>query len=215
MTFSDAKTALAPYVDNGVNATDDRVVARLNEAQRRLIDQYNFLVRREQLEQPEKIFVAQAGNSTQNLILDNYDATKVMVLALWREENNELDMAATLEKKALDMIERDLIRDVETERRDQFQTLETTYAYTTLGNLTGRLGLETLARYRLPKVRIQSYIRGAYRMAVDHYNFVVRREVFDLPQIHDNTLTTDTSTMAISPEVIREIVLNQMAQDQA
>lgn len=224
MTFDAAKTLIAPVVDNGVNSGDSRIASRINEAQRRLIDQYNFLVRREQLEQATLTYTdggrapipadGETGNAN-FLILDNYDATKVMVLALWREENNEMEMATTLEKKALDMIERDLVRDVEVTRREEFQALEADFAFDTLGSLTGRIGLETLARYRLPKSRIQSYIRSAYRMAVDHYNFVIRREVYDLPRISDNTLLNDNSTLTISPEVIRELVINQMADDQA
>jgi hypothetical protein len=218
MTFSGAAAAIAPYVDNGVNSGDTRIAARLNEAQRRLIDQYNFLVRREQFEKTEKTYVERAANSTSDLILDNYDATKVMVLALWREENNELEMAATLEKKALDMVERDLVQEVESDRRTEFQTLENSNAFNTLGNLTGRVGLETLARYRVPKSRIRSYIRSAYRMAIDHRNFVIRREVLDLTLITltEPILPNDNSTIDnVSIEVIRELVLGQMAQDQS
>ena len=36
ITLSEAKAFLAPYVDNGIYPTDDRVIARINEAQRRL-----------------------------------------------------------------------------------------------------------------------------------------------------------------------------------
>lgn len=224
MTFADARTALAPFVDNGVNSTEtDRIEAKLNEAQRRLIDQYNFFVRREQLEKTALVWRAGGtlpvivGTQTTPpaLILDNFDATKIMVLALWREENNELEMAAALEKKALDMIERDLVQEVETERREAFQTLETSNAFNTLGHLTGRIGLETVTRYRLSKTRIQSYIRSAYRIAVDHYNFIVRREALELERINNSALPDDSSVLAISPEIIREIVLSQMAQDQA
>lgn len=217
MTFSQAATAIAPYVDNGVNSGDTRIAARLNEAQRRLIDQYNFLVRREQFEATKKTFVERTANSSSDLILDNYDATKVMVLALWREENNELEMAAALEKKALDMVERDLIQEIESSRRTEFQTLESSNAFNTLGNLTGRIGLETLARYRAPKSRIRSYIRSAYRMAIDHRNFLIRREALDLTQVTltEPILPDDSSVINdVSIEVIRELVLSQMAQDQ-
>lgn len=225
MTFANARTALAPFVDNGVNSTEHtRIDTKLDEAQRRLIDQYNFFVRREQLEKPALVWTAGGTTTTTtgggtpppaNLILDNFDATKIMVLALWREENNELEMASALEKKALDMIERDLIQEIETERRNDFQDLETNNAFNTLGHLTGRIGLETVTRYRLSKTRIQSYIRSAYRTAVDHYNFIVRREALELERINNPALPGDSSVLAISPEIIREIVLNQMAQDQA
>jgi len=211
-TFTSARTALAPYVDNGVNSTDTtRIDSRINEAQRRLIDHYNFLVRREELERAALVYAA----SPTNLILDNLDATKVLILGLWREENNELEMAASLEKRALDMVERDLMQEVETERRDAYQLLESSKGYNTLGGLVGRLGLEVVPRYRIAPDRLRSYIRAAYRMAVDHHNYVVRREALSLPAITANTLPTDDSTLAISPEIIREIVISQMAQDNA
>jgi hypothetical protein len=211
-TFTSARTALAPYVDNGVNSTDTtRIDSRINEAQRRLIDHFNFLCRREELERAALVYAA----SPTNLILDNLDATKVLILGLWREENNELEMAASLEKRALDMVERDLMQEVETERREAYQLLEGSKGYNTLGGLVGRLGLEVVPRYRIAPDRLRSYIRAAYRMAVDHHNYVVRREALSLPAITANTLPTDDSTLAISPEIIREIVISQMAQDNA
>jgi hypothetical protein len=211
-TFTSARTTLAPYVDNGVNSTDTtRIDSRINEAQRRLIDHYNFLVRREELERPALVYTA--GSASSNLILDNLDATKVLILGLWREENNELEMAASLEKRALDMIERDLMQEVETESREAYQLLEGSKGYNTLGGLVGRLGLEVVPRYRIAPNRLRSYVRSAYRMAVDHYNYVVRREALDRPAIAANTLPTDDSTLAISAEIIREIVISQMQQD--
>jgi uncharacterized protein (UPF0297 family) len=210
-TFASARTTLAPYVDNGVNSTDTtRIDSRINEAQRRLIDHFNFLCRREELERAALVYAA----SPTNLILDNLDATKVLILGLWREENNELEMAASLEKRALDMVERDLMQEVETDRRVAYQLLERK-GYNTLGGLVGRLGLEVVPRYRIAPDRLRSYIRAAYRMAVDHHNYVVRREALSLPAITANTLPTDDSTLAISTEIIREIVISQMAQDNA
>jgi hypothetical protein len=211
-TFTSAKTLLAPYVDNGVNSTEStRIESRINEAQRRLIDHFNFLCRREELERAALIY--SAGTPTSDLILDNLDATKVLILALWREENNELEMAASLEKRALDMVERDLMQEVETERREEYQSLESSNGYNTLGGLVGRLGLEIVPRYRIAPDRLRSYIRAAYRMAVDHHNYVVRREALDRPAIAANTLPTDASILAITPEIIREIVISHMAQD--
>jgi hypothetical protein len=210
-SFTDACDALASCVDNGVASTDTRVAKRVNEAQRRLIDQYNFLVRREELQSTQLVY---APNPT-NLIFDNIDATKVMILSLWREENNELEMAAVLEKKAIDMVERDILQAVETDRRGKYQTLEagTTTPYNTLGGLVGRLGLEIIPRYRIAPDRMRSYVRASYRMAVDHHNYIVRRESLHLPAITDNTLPFDSSELKISPEIIRELVINQVTQD--
>jgi hypothetical protein len=212
-TFTAAKTALAPYVDNGLDPDNARVTQRINEAQRRLIDHYNFLSRREELEKTPLVFVE--GGVSGNLILDDIDATKVMILALWREENNELELATALEQKALAFVERNLLQEVEYARREEFQSLESAYPITQRDGLVGRIGLETVARYRLSADRLRSYVRQAYRDAVDHYNFVIRREAFDRPKIVSNDLPQAASPLEISPEIIREIVTIQLTQDRA
>lgn len=211
-SISTAKTLLAPYVDNGLDSDNARVAQRIDEAQRRLIDHYNFLSRREDLEKTPLVYVS--GGTAGNLILDDLDATKVMILALWREENNEVEMAASLEQKALAYVERSLIQKIEQARRTEFQGLETTYGITQRDGLVGRIGLEMVSRYRLSSNRIRSYVRQAYRTAVDHHNFVIRREALNRPIIVTNDLVQAGANLEISPEVIREIVLSQITQDQ-
>lgn len=179
VAYTAARTALAPYVDNGVAATDTaRIDQRIDEAQRRLVDHYNFLSRRE--ESARTPLVWQAGGTTGNpatgnLIADNLDATKNMVLALWREENNQLDLATTLETKAYSYIERNLLNEIERERRSSFETLAL-QSQNTFGGLVGKIGLETLVQYRLPESRIKSFVNQAYQQAIDQHNFVSRRE---------------------------------------
>jgi hypothetical protein len=179
VAYTAARTALAAYVDNGVAATDTtRIDQRIDEAQRRLVDHYNFISRRE--ESARTALVWQAGGTTGNpatgnLIADNLDATKNMVLALWREENNQLDLATNLETKAYSYIERNIINEVERERRTAFEALAAS-SQNTFGGLAGRIGLETLVQYRLPESRLKSFINQAYQQAIDHHNFVSRRE---------------------------------------
>jgi len=103
-TYLEARSLLAPYVDNGVAVTDTtRIDQRIDEAQRRLIDHYNFLSRREESARPPLVW-RKGGTTgiptTGDLILDNLDATKNMILALWREENNQLELATGLETRA-------------------------------------------------------------------------------------------------------------------
>jgi hypothetical protein len=161
-TFASARTALAPYVDNGVNSTDTtRIDSRINEAQRRLIDQYNFIARREELERPALIYTA----SPTNLILDNLDATKVLILCLWREENNELEMASNLEQKAMGMIERDIISAVERERR------------ITTGEV-GRLHNELPTGLKMPTSRMTVLLTQSETEATAQREFIQRREEF-------------------------------------
>jgi hypothetical protein len=218
-TYLEARNLLAPYVDNGVAVTDTaRIDQRIDEAQRRLIDHYNFLSRREEMEQAALTWQAggTTGNpSTGNLILDNLDATKNMVLALWREENNQLELATGLETKANSYIERNLMNDVERARRTTFQTLATNNSQNTFGGLTGRIGLETLVQYRLPESRIKSLINQAFQQAIDHHNFVSRREDKSRTPITYSALTTDgTQFNSLLPvEVVRLLTLSLVVSD--
>jgi hypothetical protein len=218
-TYLEARNLLAPYVDNGVAVTDTtRIDQRINEAQRRLIDHYNFLSRREELEKSPLVW--QSGGTTGvpttgDLILDNLDATKTMILSLWREENNQLELATALETKANSYIERNLMNEVERARRTTFQSLATSNGQNTFGGMTGRIGLETLVQYRLPESRLKSYINQAYQQAVDHYNFVSRREDKAKTSLTFAALTSDAAQFdsLLPVEVVRLLALSIIAAD--
>jgi hypothetical protein len=212
---------MAPYVDNGVATSDTaRIDARIDEAQRRLIDQYNFISRREESERA--LLVWQSGGTTGvpttgDLILDNLDATKNMILALWREENNSLEQAAALEKRSYDYIERNILNAVERERKTTFQALATASNQASFGGLTGRIGLETVAQYKLTESRIKSYINQAYQQAVDQYNFVSRREDNKQSAITFSALSnnSDQFNSLLPSEVVKLLTLGLIATDNA
>jgi predicted urease superfamily metal-dependent hydrolase len=218
-TYFEARNLLAPYVDNGVAVTDTtRIDQRIDEAQRRLIDHYNFLSRRE--ESARTPLVWQTGGTTGvattgNLILDNLDATKNMILAIWREENNQLELSQGLETKAYSYIERNIVNDVERERRTAFEALATASNQNTFGGLAGRVGLETVAQYRVPESRIKSFINQAYQQAVHHYNFVSRREDKSRTPITFAALTSNATTFdpLIPIEVVRLLTLALIVTD--
>jgi hypothetical protein len=163
-SFAAAKTLLAPFVDNGVSPENARVTQKINEAQRRLIDHYNFLSRREEFEQPALVY--QDGGSGGALILDNLDATKVLILALWREENNELEMATALETKAFSYLERDLMAAVERSRR-------------VVTGEAGRLHNELPNGLKIPTSRMGVFLTQAQADAQAHQQFVQRREEYN------------------------------------
>ena len=217
-TYLEARSLLAPYVDNGVAVTDTtRIDQRIDEAQRRLIDHYNFLSRRE--ESARAPLTWQTGGTTGvpatgNLILDNLDATKNMILALWREENNQLELATGLETRAYSYIERNITNDVERERRADYEAL-TVNDQNTFGGMVGRVGLETLIQYRTPVSRIKSIVNRAYQQAIDQHNFVSRRENLERNTITFNALTLDIETFdALLPdEVVRLLTLSNVITD--
>jgi len=217
-TYLQARTLLAPYVDNGVAVTDTtRIDQRIDEAQRRLIDHYNFLSRRE--ESARTPLVWQAGGTTgvaatASLILPNLDATKNMILALWREENNQLELSNGLETKAYSYIERNITNEVERERRTAYESL-TVNGQNTFGGMVGRVGLETLIQYRMPVSRIKSFVNRAYQQAIDHHNFISRRENLERNTITFNALTLDIDAFdALLPdEVVRLLTLSNIVTD--
>jgi hypothetical protein len=217
-TYLTARAHVAPFVDNGVAATDtSRIDARIDEAQRRLVEHYNFISRRE--ESARSPLVWQAGGttgspSTANLILPNLDATKNMILAIWREENNQLELAQALETKAYSYIERNLMNEIERERGTEYAAL-TAYAQNTFGGMVGRVGLETLVQYRMPVTRIKSIVNRAYQQAVDHHNFVSRKEDLAQGSVTYNTLTGDTDAFnALLPdEVVRLLTISNVVAD--
>jgi hypothetical protein len=125
--------------------------------------------------------------------------------------------AGAMKQQAVALIERNVTTAVEKARRTRFQTLATASNQNTFGGLAGRIGLETVARYRLSEVRIKSYINQAYQAAIDHHNFVARRETYDRAALTFAPLTQDTDAFnaVIPAEVVRLIVLSYIANDQA
>ena len=217
-TYLEARNLLAPYVDNGVAVTDTtRIDQRIDEAQRRLIDHYNFLSRRE--ESARSPLTWQTGGTTGvpttgNLILPNLDATKNMILALWREENNQLELSNGLETKAYSYIERNITNEVERERRTAYESLTVT-GQNTFGGMTGRVGLETLIQYRMPVTRIKSFVNRSYQQAIDHHNFISRRENLERNTITFNALALDIDVFdtLLPDEVVRLLTLSNIVTD--
>jgi hypothetical protein len=129
--------------------------------------------------------------------------------------------AGAMKQQAVALIERNVTTAVEKARRERFQTLATGPAgannQNTFGGLAGRIGLETVARYRISEVRIKSYINQAYQAAIDHHNFVARRETYDRAALTFAPLAQDADAFnaVIPAEVVRLIVLSYIANDQA
>lgn len=136
--------------------------------------------------------------------------------------------AGAMKQQAVALIERNVTTAVEKARRAAFQSLASSNDQNTFGGLAGRIGLETVARYRLSEARIKSYINQAYQAAIDHHNFVARRETYDKAAIVFTPLgvvgnpartpaqqNADTFNSVIPAEVVRLIVLSYIANDNA
>jgi len=140
-TLLDAKKLIASVADVGLCDDDPRLLNRINEAQRRLVQQYNSLVRSEGYDQPS-IEWSPLANDGDELLIDELDATKLVCLALWREENNRMDIAEPLEQKAFAMVQRNLVTAVETASKVAWKALLITTTRGTFGWVKARLGLD-------------------------------------------------------------------------
>lgn len=203
-----------------------RVASYVNQAHQMAIDHHNFLVRREELNESgasEITFIALDIAVIANRAVAFDPRVPAEVIRLLAVALMQLDAGApaadtnSLKQQAVALVERNVTTAVEKARRTSFQTLATTNNQNTLGGLAGRIGLETVARYRLSEVRIKSYINQAYQAAIDHHNFVARRETYDKAALAFTPLTTnaDVFNAVIPAEVVRLIVLSYVANDNA
>jgi hypothetical protein len=206
--------------------TLNRVASYVNQAHQMAIDHHNFLVRREELNETgasEMTFTARdIANATDKA--SAFDARvpaeviRLLAVALMMmDAGAPVAEAGAMKQQAVALIERNVTTAVEKARRTAFQTLASANNQNTFGGLAGRIGLETVARYRLSETRIKSYINQAYQAAIDHHNFVARRETYDKAALVFTPLSgnTDVFNAVIPAEVVRLIVLSYIANDNA
>lgn len=223
LTLSQAKSRLNTFIDNGVCSSDERVVLKINEAQRRLhayrawlgvlakyfiqpvensfslpaptgnistfagfglesallvnttdvsgsqpINDVRAFVTPigdlldivpsntsstartyrilgdpvSKIEVTGKLNFVEAVNDTDLLLIDDLEALKLMLLAIYREENDQLESAQALEAKAVERLTIKTDRSVEAARRLNFQTRLSTEIENSFGQMLSRLALD-------------------------------------------------------------------------
>jgi hypothetical protein len=242
LTLTEARTALSPFVDNGVCSTDSRVIARINEAQRRLhsarawlgvLARYSVPVVNGQFTLPSytgsiqttsgfglesairvasttapegfltnsvQAFLTDTGDvlplnfvptssdfrtyaiegaaparvevtgklnyigaaaDTDLLVIDDVDAIKLMILALYREENNQLELAQALENKAIERLTTKTDRALEAARRLNYQTRKASTIPNSLGDFRAKLALDIVDGLRVSDSELVDLINNA------------------------------------------------------
>lgn len=117
-----------------------------------------------------------------------------------------------LRSEAFSLIERNIVRQVEEERKRDFSVLAI-LGQNTFGGLSGRIGLEVGVGYSLSASRIKSYVNQAYEQAVSHYNFVSRREENKQPGISYFPLANNSTVFEVAAEVVRLLALSLIHTD--
>lgn len=259
LTLLEAKAALSPFVDNGVCPTDSRVVARINEAQRRLhsvrawlgvLARYSVTVSSGQFTLPSttgnistvagfglesatrvatttaaagfltngvQAFLTDTGDvlplnfvptsadfrtyaiegtaparvevtgklnyvpavaDTDLLVIDDVDALKLMILAIYREENNQLELAQALENKSVERLTVKTDRAIEAARRVNYQTKRASTIPNSLGDMRAKLALDLLDGLRVSDAELVDLVnnaeealfaRGCWYGTIEHY----------------------------------------------
>jgi hypothetical protein len=259
LTLTEARTALSPFVDNGVCSTDSRVIARINEAQRRLhsvrawlgvLARYSVTVSSGQFTLPAstgnistvagfglesatrvatttatagfltngvQAFLTDTGDvlplnfvpsstdfrtyaiegtaparvevtgklnyvpavaDTDLLVIDDVDALKLMILAIYREENNQLELAQTLENKAVERLTVKTDRSIEAARRVNYQTKRASTIPNSLGDMRAKLALDLLDGLVVSDAELVNLVnnaeeslfsRGCWYGTIEHY----------------------------------------------
>jgi len=223
LTLSQAKSRLNTFIDNGICSSDERVILKINEAQRRLhayrawlgvlakyfitpiqntftlpaysgnistfagfglesallvnttevsgaqpindvrafvtpigdlldivptntsstIRSYKILGEPvDKIEVTGKLNFIEAAGDTDLLVIDDLEALKLMLLAIYREENDQLESAQALEAKAVERLVIKTDRAVEAARRLNFQTRLSTEIEHSFGQMLSRLALD-------------------------------------------------------------------------
>lgn len=111
---------------------------------------------------------------TDILLIDDLDALKLMMLALWREENNQMDLAKTLEAKAIEHLSGKTDSSIELARKISYQSSINNYPYGTMGFVRSRLALDLKNGLRLDDAELIDLINKATDILVTKYNFLIR-----------------------------------------
>ena len=280
ITLSEAKAFLAPYVDNGIYPGDDRVISRINEAQRRLhsyrawlgvMAKYAVNVVGSQFTLPDytgnittfsgfglesatriaetsanvgfmtnsvQAFVADstslvqlqfaptssdlrtfqltgdsvnvprveitgklnyqpAVNDNDLLIIQDLDALKLMVLALWREQGGQLDVARAFLDQALERLTVKTDRSVEAARRVNFQTQVYSSIPYSLGEFRSRLALDLENGIKISDAEMINLINDAEEslFALGKWYGTIERYRFNVTQTNEILVPNDIGTI--------------------
>lgn len=188
-TILQARQLCAGSAEVGLTVADPRLLARINEAQRRLINFYNVLVRREEYDLPQLVYVARTGD-TETLVLDEPDATKLQMIALWREENNLEDQAAKAEALARKIVSENLTAAVEAANKVQWQNYAAGAIHTKQWYWS-KLGLD------IPTLAASS--EKKLRRLVDRAALWIYRRIFEYQLIERNRVRNGVPSRAAAP----------------
>jgi hypothetical protein len=138
---------------------------------------------------------------TDLLIIDDVDAIKLMLLALWREENNQMDLSKTLEAKAIEHLTFKTDSAIESARKVAYQSSITSFPYGTMGFVRSKLALDLKGGLRMSDGELNDLINKSLDILVDEYNFLIRNGRYgvkeNLPSLVNSFTANDEQDLPI------------------
>jgi hypothetical protein len=110
--------------------------------------------------------MVEVQNDSDELIIADLEALKLMVLALWREENNQVDMATSLQAKAVEHMAYKTDMSVEEARRLVYQSKLSTHPVGTMGYVRAKLGLDLEFGIKLEDAKLFDLVNKAQDLLI-------------------------------------------------
>jgi hypothetical protein len=124
------------------------------------------------------------------LLIDDLDALKMMMLALWREENNQMDLAKALETKAIEHLSIKTDMAIELARKSAYQSSVSAFPYGTMGFVRSRLALDLKNGLRIDDAQLVDLINKGMDLLVGKYNLLLKNGRYG---VKDNIQTLEYS----------------------
>jgi hypothetical protein len=138
---------------------------------------------------------------TDLLLIDDLDALKLQMLALWREENNQMDLTKTLEAKAIEHLSAKTDSAVEIARKAAYQSSSTKYEYGTMGFVRSKIALDIKNGLRLDDGELIDLINKGVDLLVAEYNYLLTNGRYgvkdNLPQLTHEFTYNDEQRLPI------------------
>lgn len=160
-----------------------------------------------------KAVLIEATSNTAELLIDDLDALKLMLLALYREENNQLEQAKAFNDLAIKYLKDKTDALVNVAQKLQHQTSVESSPYGTLGYVRSRLIREMPELSRINDSELTTLINAAQEAAIAQYNFLARQDPDASSKLEFREAFLETVALAVpSFEVNRLLVLSAQSK---
>lgn len=160
-----------------------------------------------------KAVLTEATANTSELLIEDLDALKLMLLALYREENNQLEQAKIFNDQAIKYLKDKTDNLVNVAQKLQHQSTVETSPYGTLGYVRSRLIREMPDLSRINDSELTTLINSAQEASVAHFNFLARQDPDASSKLEFREVFLDSAPLALpSFEVNRLLVLSSQTK---